>query len=588
MEENSQNYNINNEKCNMCLNIFDKYISFTCNHKICLNCFYKILLRSFLQHIALNKEINIICVCNKGKITKDLNSLYKDLNELYENNFNINSKNEKNEKICGIHSNQLITDFCLDCLEYICKHCTEKNNYHHLHNIQSINEYSQIVKEKMKNFPNISNLLIDYEEKINNYYEEYLNDISFKIDYLINEIKKYKNHVLESIKNKIKEKILPMKICLLLYKYYDYEIEKSSNNIYRLLFLLNTKITIPEFIYQKNKTENDIENIIKSVNNLNLDKRIIFTLNNKFSNYQNFQNFENSHNSEINYLVKITENKFVTGDFEGYIKIWKFSGKGIFNLQSEKAHKSKINSIIGLNKKKFASCSLSEDFILIWKENYNNNHYNIFQKINLDNQTCLALNKLNDNKTLIAGLDDNKIYTFCKNEKKEYLKNKNIGFHEGKINHIIQLKNQLIVSCSNDKDIIIWRENNKEEILKGHLDSINIIIELDNENICSGSSDKNIIIWKKNSDLKKYESYFILKGHLDSIISLCYLNDKRIISGSVDSTIKIWLLSRDNYICSFTIFEHNLNVSGLISINDYVFISSSYDKSIKVWIENNN
>ena len=114
MEENSQNYNINNEKCNMCLNIFDKYISFTCNHKICLNCFYKILLRSFLQHIALNKEINIICVCNKGKITKDLNSLYKDLNELYENNFNINSKNEKNEKICGIHSNQLINWKCLE------------------------------------------------------------------------------------------------------------------------------------------------------------------------------------------------------------------------------------------------------------------------------------------------------------------------------------------------------------------------------------------------------------------------------------------------------------------------------------------
>ena len=105
MEENSQNYNINNEKCNMCLNIFDKYISFSCNHKICLGCFYKILLRSFLQHITLNKEINIICVCNKGKITKDLNSLYKDLNELYENNFNINSKNEKKEKICGIQIN---------------------------------------------------------------------------------------------------------------------------------------------------------------------------------------------------------------------------------------------------------------------------------------------------------------------------------------------------------------------------------------------------------------------------------------------------------------------------------------------------
>ena len=580
----SKNENLNSEQCNMCLEFNNKYISFSCKHKICLKCFYKILLRSYIKDISVNNEIQILCVCNKGNVKMDLDKIHNDINDLFQNNSN--EKNGKLEEKCDNHPNNLIIDFCLDCMEYTCEKCKEENGIHYEHNIQNVNEYIKEIKDKINKLPDISNYLEEYEKKLNNYFNDYSKDISSKIDYLINEIQKYKNDSLELIRNKIDKKILPMKICLLLYKYYNYEIEKNSKDIHQLLFLLNTKIIIPEIYYQINKTQNDIESLIKSVNNLNLEKRVIVKLNEKYSNFRNFQNIENAHNININCLVKISGNKLASGDLDGNIKIWKISGKGIFNIQSEKAHESQVQSIIGLNNKKFASCSGNESLILIWKENDKNNLYHIAQKIDLLSKICLKLNTLNDNTTLLVALNDNKFYTYI-NKNNEYIQNKLIGSHEGKINCLIQLTNNLIVSCSDDKNIIIWSEKKEESILSEHKDSVNIIIELDKEQICSGSSDKNIIIWKKNKSLK-YENYLILKGHSDAIKSLCFLKDKRIISGSDDCTIKIWLLSRKGYICNHTFNEHNSTISGLIGINDDLFISGSYDKSIKVWFSHKN
>ena len=83
------------------------------------------------------------------------------------------------------------------------------------------------------------------ENNINKSFEEYSKEISLKFDLLINEIQNYKNKALNEIKIKVENNILPMKICLLLFKYYNFEVEKSSNDIYQLLFSLNTKIIIP-------------------------------------------------------------------------------------------------------------------------------------------------------------------------------------------------------------------------------------------------------------------------------------------------------------------------------------------------------
>jgi len=570
-----------NKQCDMCLNTNTKFVTFSCQHKICLRCFYKILIRTYLRDITLNKKIRISCICKNGDLIMDLNSIYNNLNDLIENKSNSEEKIEEN---CSIHPNEKVNDFCLDCLEYICDKCKEKNSFHYNHNIKNKDDYMKEIREKIEKLPDLTNLLNEYENNINKSYEEYSNEISSKFDLLIKEIENYKNKSLNEIKTNIDNYILPMKICLLLYKYYNFELEKSSNNIHQLLFSLNTKIILPEINYQKEKTENDIENIIKSINNLGLNKIVSFKLNQKFGNFKIFQNIERAHNSDINCLIKISTNKICSGDLEGYIRLWKITNKGIYNFQTEKAHQNQIQSMIGLSKKKFASCSGLESFILIWKENIENEKYKIIQKIDLQDKICTSLNKLNDKNSLLIALNDNKYYIYKDiNNNNEYIEDGQFGKHEGTINCIIQLKNDKIVTASDDKSIIIWNKKKRESKLISHKDSVNVVIEMDDNFICSGSSDKNIIIWKKNN-LNKFENYLILEGHLDSVKCLIYLNDKRIISGSQDNTIKIWLLSRKNYICSNTISEHNSCVSGLIGFNDDAFISTSYDKTIKVWI----
>ena len=568
------------EECDMCLNKNLKYVLFSCEHKICFKCFYKILLRSYLRDITLNKEIKISCICKRGDLIIDLNSIYNNLNYLYENKLNF--EENFNDK-CPNHFNEKIKDFCLDCMEYSCDKCKEEKSFHYKHNLINKDDYIKNIKEKIQKLPNLIYFLEEYENHINKSFEEYSKEISLKFDLLINEIEKYKNKALNEIKINIDKNILPMKICFLLYKYYNYEVEKSSNDIHQLLFSLNTKIIIPEINYEIEKTEYDIDKIIKSIKNMNLNKRVKISLNQKFGNFKIFQNIERAHNSDINCMIKLNGNIIVTGDLEGYIRLWKITVKGLYNFQTEKAHKSQIQSMTKIYKNKFASCSGLESLILIWEENIENDKYKIIQKINLENdKICTSLNTLNDKESLLLGLNDNRYYIYKKNNN-EYIENGEFGKHEGTINCIIQLKNERIVTASDDKSIIIWNKKKRECKLTSHKDSVNIVIELNDNYICSGSSDKNIIIWKKNNS-SKFEKYFILEGHSDSVKCLISLKDKRIVSGSQDNVIKIWLFSRNNYICSHTFFEHNSCVSGLIHFSDEAFISCSYDKNIKVWI----
>ena len=73
MEKISKNENLHNEQCNMCLEFNNKYVIFSCKHKICFKCFYKFLLIKYIKDISINKEIKINCVCNKGDLKKYLN-----------------------------------------------------------------------------------------------------------------------------------------------------------------------------------------------------------------------------------------------------------------------------------------------------------------------------------------------------------------------------------------------------------------------------------------------------------------------------------------------------------------------------------
>ena len=306
----------------------------------------------------------------------------------------------------------------------------------------------------------------------------------------------------------------------------------------------------------------------------------------KFKEFEIYQNIENAHNSDISCLSKLSNNKLISGDYEGNLKLWKQTFNGFNNIQKGKAHNGKINNLVNINYGKFASTSIKDNFILIWKENNNDERYKIIEKYVFEmGNFCIILNNLNDNNTLISSFNDNKLHLLeDKENNNKYKQIKLFGEHLKSINTIIQLQTGEIVSGSDDKTLKIWKKFSLSETLLGHKDYVTDVIELSNNKICSSSSDKKIIIWERKNLMDKFNLSQILQGHYESIRTLIGLNDGRIISGSIDETIKIWVKNKEKYEPFQSLLNNKGGVSKLVKINDEAFVSCSWDKSIKFWV----
>ena len=570
-----------NNICDMCseTNIF--HLSFTCKHNICHKCFYKIIIRKHLSDLINGNETKIPCICNQGYYKTTINEILAILTLLNENKDETKKKNKTKEK-CQIHNENLLTDFCLDCKEEICEEC--KNENHSKHNFINSNDFIKECKEKINDLPNLNDLLNYYNEEIKNSYNNFINKLDEQLDYLMKSIEDYKNYIKQLLNEKKDNLINPMRLFYLIYKYYNYEKENISDDIPQLLFLLNTKIIFPEINYNFPKIENDIQSLIKLVKNLNIDKSIKLICKEKFLNCKILQNYENAHNSDISCLCVLSNNKLISGDYDGNLKLWKFSINGFNAIQKGKFHNGRINNLIYINYSKFASCSIKDNFILIWKENEKDERYQIIQKLLIGKDNwCLCLNILNDNLSLISSFNDNNIH-ILKNENNEYKEFKNFIGHDRSINSIIQLKTNEIITGSDDQKIKVWKNFTISETLIGHKDYITIIIELNENKICSASSDKKIIVWERINKNSKFQFKFILEGHKESIRTLIGLSDGRIISGSIDESIRIWILNNEKYVCNEVLTDNKKGVSCLAKITDEIFISGSWDKSIKVWV----
>ena len=570
-----------NNTCDICTESNTFHLSFTCKHNICHKCFYKIIIRKYLSDLINGNEIKIPCICNQGYYKTTINEILAILTLLNENKDD-NKKNNKTKEKCQIHNENILTDFCLDCKEEICEEC--KNENHSKHNFINSNDFIKECKEKINDLPNLNDLLNFYNEEIKNSYNNFINKLDEQFNYLMKSIEDYKNYIIQLLNEKKDNLINPMRLFYLMYKYYNYEKENISDDITQLLFLLNTKIIFPEINYNFPKIENDIQSLIKLVKNLNIDKSIKLIFKEKFLNCKILQNYENAHNSDISCLCVLSNNKLISGDYDGNLKLWKFSINGFNAIQKGKFHNGRINNLIYINYSKFASCSIKDNFILIWKENDKDERYQIIQKfiIGKDNW-CLCLNNLNDNLSLISSFNDNKIH-ILKNENNEYKEFKNFIGHDRSINSIIQLKTNEIITGSDDQKIKVWKNFSISETLIGHKDFITIIIELNENKICSASSDKKIIVWERNNKNSKFQFKFILEGHTESIRTLIGLSDGRIISGSIDESIRIWILNSEKYVCKDVLTNNKKGVSCLAKINNEIFISGSWDKSIKVWV----
>ncbi|OMJ80771.1 hypothetical protein SteCoe_18878 [Stentor coeruleus] len=155
------------------------------------------------------------------------------------------------------------------------------------------------------------------------------------------------------------------------------------------------------------------------------------------------------------------------------------------------------------------------------------------------------------------------------------------GHHSGVKSLAASIKNNILITSSNNKKICIWdiRKRCLLHVLKGHKSSINSVALSKNASfIISGSSDCTIRIW----DLQQYTERFCFHCHGHPILCIALTsNENFIISGSYDKTIKIWNLK--TYTQEAILKGHLDSIVTLLTTKSDMIISGSHDKTITLW-----
>jgi len=152
-------------------------------------------------------------------------------------------------------------------------------------------------------------------------------------------------------------------------------------------------------------------------------------------------------------------------------------------------------------------------------------------------------------------------------------------------------QNDMILSASRDKTIIVWSLTRQQEqygyplkSLEGHSHFVqDVVISSDAQFALSGSWDGTLRLW--NLLTGRTTRRFI--GHKKEVLSVAFSADNRqIVSGSRDKTIKLWNTIGE---CKFTIEAdgHTEWVSCVrfspSTDSTPVMVSSGWDKNVKVW-----
>ena len=570
--------------CDMCINSCENVKVFSCEHKICNKCLYRILLRSYLKQITTNNTITIDCICKKGKLSMSLDEMNKMLSDLIESSKKEQTEPKKEKYLkCVTHIYKKQFFFCIDCKEDICEDCFLKGGRHFEHKVITTKDYMLSLQNNLSQFPNLNAILSQHEDHINNAYNEYSKKLTENVDSIINELTKYKERILNDVSNKVKLYAPGMKMINLVYKYFNYEMGHLPNDIHELLFLSNTKVILPEMNFHYNQIERDLSDIVRSLSRFKLESLTELKLNQKLSHYRNVQTISNAHDEAISSLCLLDNLRLASGDAKGTVQIWKMTRKGFVAAKKEKKHSNQVNYIINLHNNQFISCAQNEDCIQLW--NLSNNDINVKEiKIKEERQKelrIICVTKI-QNRSFICFVNDNTFRLF-KPQNDTFICSETFIGDNSAIRSIVELTSKNIVASSSNGTFLIFSQDRKLSQIPGHKDGANCLIKMDKSHFASGGEDNKIIIWEEKD--KGFIERYTLTGHLFPVKILIYLKDGRIISGGDDSFVKIWVKNnKDTYECYMTLRGHNEGITGIANVEDSTIISASADKEIKMWL----
>ena len=190
-----------------------------------------------------------------------------------------------------------------------------------------------------------------------------------------------------------------------------------------------------------------------------------------------------------------------------------------------------------------------------------------FPNLEIENQNNSKYYYLNMYKKIYKYFKENFLLSIksllLMKEEKKYLDSYNI-------NHLLKLDEESILLTTYSNFYILNIKTKKlSSMIEGHIKEITKIIKLKNENIVSGSNDGLIKIWNFNNSLSLINS---LSSHEDEIIELLELSDKNLLSVDKIGKIVIWDINKFKQIQIFLMNCVILNITE-ISLIEYFIVS---------------
>jgi WD40 repeat protein len=231
------------------------------------------------------------------------------------------------------------------------------------------------------------------------------------------------------------------------------------------------------------------------------------------------------HKGRINCVIKLSNNDIITAGQDKTIKVWKIDNKN--SIMTLEGHTSMIWCINEIKGNKLISGS-SDNRALIWDLNEKKLDFELYK----DKEISVVVQLKTGNVLLCSS---NQLILFNLEEKKQLT---TFEVKHG-VWSIKELEDGTVAAGYGNGDVAILEIGNeiKEKcILKGHQKSVNAIIELENHKLVTCSDEKNLILW----NLKDPDAKYFIEGHTDKVTCLTHISGNKFASASLDNTLKIW------------------------------------------------
>ena len=581
-------------------------------HRMCPECLIRYI---FIKKITLFekplKEYTIFCPCEKGSISLT----YEQIIDLFQNKATYNL-HQKKEKKCQSH-NKIFEKYCKDCKEDVCQECLKEQMIHYNHRIEDkkilydrlrsffsgINLKNNTFQKFMENFNKICG-------KFKEIFEKNYNDILIALDKIINSLIDFRAKYSVYYKEKVINSVQTLKILKMFYSNYYYDIHKAENGtdfkIYKYLNKINYELDDVKVIDDKNINPFEKLNQIKENSdylneNINEILDISYHFKKLNNGYRKYQSIQRCDDKNLRQIFKINEYKIITSG-EGYYMNYLEDINGDFYEESKIYVNDKITSILLLkNKNLLTSFGKNSHFNIqewVMSENYTNVKSDNSENINLNKsfneseikETSLALNKSMSIEP--SSLRSNSIQ--INNNRSLY--NSNNSFksnHEGDINVMVEMSNEMFASGGNDKKIIIWEKDKTSkkykifQTIKKEIKEIKNMIFLYDERLVSADSDTIYILYINQNKIENPLGYYSIQQKIISkngqITSLFQVKEGYLLFGTNNSYIEIYNDTEGKY----RLYQNiNLKISGINSINqlkDNKIIIASNQGLIKIF-----